>query len=84
MLRKVCLQIKNLLSMGKKLFPISVNFSPVHLKDQDFVLKITNIVDSFSKIGINSLGGISPISGLLQRTSASAPQILSVDKLNFG
>lgn len=46
MLRKVCLQIKNLLSMGKKLFPISVNFSPVHLKDQDFVLKITNIVDS--------------------------------------
>lgn len=46
MLRKVCIQLRKLLDRDKELFPISVNFSPVHLRDQDFVLKITNIVDS--------------------------------------
>ncbi len=46
MLRKVCIEIQKLLEKGKKIFPISVNFSPVHLREQDFVLKITNIVDS--------------------------------------
>lgn len=46
MLRKVCMQIHKLLGMGKEIVPISVNFSPVHLRDQDFVLKVTNIVDS--------------------------------------
>lgn len=46
MLRKVCMQLRRLLDMGKEPFPISVNFSPIHLRDQDFVLKITNIVDS--------------------------------------
>jgi diguanylate cyclase (GGDEF)-like protein len=46
MLRKVCMQIRELLDKGKHVFPISVNFSPVHLRDQDFVLKMTNIVDS--------------------------------------
>lgn len=46
MLRKVCIQLRKLLDMKKELFPVSVNFSPVHLRDQDFVLKITNIVDS--------------------------------------
>lgn len=46
MLRKVCMRIRKLLDAKKKVFPISVNFSPIHLRDQDFVLKMTNIVDS--------------------------------------
>jgi len=47
MLRKVCLLIRQLLDTGKDLVPISVNFSPVHLRDQNFVLKLTNIVDNY-------------------------------------
>jgi len=46
MLRKVCLQIRSLLDAGRDMVPISVNFSPIHLRDQNFILKITNIVDS--------------------------------------
>ena len=49
-LKNVCLKIKNWIKAGLDVVPISVNFSRMHLKKENFVKELSEICDSYGDI----------------------------------
>jgi EAL domain-containing protein (putative c-di-GMP-specific phosphodiesterase class I) len=47
MLREVCALLKSRTDEGKKVVPVSVNFSRWHVKESDYIEKLCEIVDSY-------------------------------------
>jgi EAL domain-containing protein (putative c-di-GMP-specific phosphodiesterase class I) len=47
MLREVCIMLKARLDAGRKVVPVSVNFSRWHVKEADYIQKLCETVDSY-------------------------------------
>jgi EAL domain-containing protein (putative c-di-GMP-specific phosphodiesterase class I) len=47
MLDEVCKMLKNRIDSGKKVVPVSVNFSRWHVKEKNYIQKLCGVVDSY-------------------------------------
>lgn len=80
---EVCKIIKEWMSQGRKLVPISVNVSRVHLHDERFVDEIKKLVDSY-EIPYNLLELELTESIFLNNTEAALSAMRKLRSLGFG